>query len=462
MLMPLKGSGDENQMRKQIKMSLILTLLLVVTSLPAWSQVNPPDIELEGDEIQDMLPGSESKAYKQISLILTLLLVVTSLPAWSQVNTPDIELEGDEIQDMIPGSEQKAYKLFRLNLKRIDFKKPEKQDFLVFNLKMGEKNWNLKLYESQISSENYKESLNSQGITSPKTYEGTTIKGAQVRLTINDNFIYGYIEEDGDKYYIEPGDYFLEDVEEDIFALYNSSDSSIVNDDSISGSLTCANSLQQSKFYEGNLKKSVASKISGKNAAPTCRILNIAVASDYSMFQRYGSVQAVHDHNIGIINNVQGDFDGVGSDPFYIDIEVVAEYTAETKTLNPYNTDTDNAATMLSEFSLWANYNGFGPNMIQNIHYSLAQLWTAKSMTNGGQANVVGLAYTPGNFCILEDYLGSDLYGSAWQLRLLATHEMAHNLGAYHDGANCSDEGITIMSKCALLVSSIMDCKTYD
>ncbi|MDG2450024.1 MAG: M12 family metallo-peptidase [Saprospiraceae bacterium] len=378
-------------------------------------------------------------------IVIVAFLLSFNSTSWSQSN--DVKIEADKESDFAK-SDSTPYELYKISLKKKDFQNLNQEDYIKFKLKLGDKNWNVKLFEINIVAPEYSKQLHQQGISTPTTFEGTTKKGGKVRLTINDDFIYGYLEENGEKYFIEPGYYFLKDIAKDIFAVYNANDSTILHHQNENASLTCANSLPIIKGHEKNLKKNISDKLTSKNAEPVCRVMNIAIASDHTMFERYGSIQRVHNHNIGVMNNVQADFDGTGEDPFLVDLEVVAEYFSETPEQNPYNTTGEYAAIMLSEFSFWANGEGFGTEINVNESFSLAQLWTAKSMTINGEANVIGLAFTPGNFSIVEDYLGTDQYGSAWQLRILAAHEMAHNLGAYHDFGNCSDNGLSIMWPC--------------
>ena len=82
------------------------------------------------------------------------------------------------------------------------------------NLKLGEKIYELNLYQDNLSTD-YK------GTNLPLLLGGSLKNGGSVSLTINDNFIYGFIKQGASDIYIEPLHYLVKGAEKNLYIVYN-------------------------------------------------------------------------------------------------------------------------------------------------------------------------------------------------------------------------------------------------
>jgi hypothetical protein len=110
---------------------------------------------------------------------------------------------------------------------------------------------------------------------------------------------------------------------------------------------------------------------------------------------------------------------------------------ALTDQLTPAYTGT-NSYTVIENFKDWGEAGNFG------FTYDVAQFWTARNLDGDGAGTdsaIAGVAYL-GTVCnsfkyhILEDYTAPNPTGSGYRLRVLVSHEIAHNLNSTHDAAN--------------------------
>ncbi len=126
--------------------------------------------------------------------------------------------------------------------------------------------------------------------------------GGKARLTLNEDFIYGFVEEGGQTWYIEPLWYLDPNAAHGYFVVYPKT--AAIHDENA----TCAAIETEQEMMNIDVE-------SIQNDAATadfmaCYEIDLAIASDHLMFDKYGSVSAVEDHNIGVINNVQDNYVG--------------------------------------------------------------------------------------------------------------------------------------------------------
>ena len=77
----------------------------------------------------------------------------------------------------------------------------------------------------------------------------------------------------------------------------------------------------------------------------------MAIASDFSMYERYGSIEAVENHNIGVMNCVNSNY----IDQFEVNFKFeIATQFVDTTTLQ-FSTTTD-ITTVLNEFIASVSY----------------------------------------------------------------------------------------------------------
>lgn len=157
--------------------------------------------------------------------------------------------------------------------------------------------WELNLVISDIISSKYQlvekaeqRTIKIQKGTSLYPMNGYTSSGGRVSITINHKFIYGFIKDHSSTYFIAPLCDYIKYAADNSYIIYKSKSENI-NTDFSCGSLDIVDKIAKNK-------------ISSNRMVGNCFIFEYAIASDYLMFQHYGSVTSVENHNIAIINNV--------------------------------------------------------------------------------------------------------------------------------------------------------------
>ncbi len=264
------------------------------------------------------------------------------------------------------------------------------------------------------------------------TYRGyiTNNPESKVALTITDNTVYGFITFGNEEYFIEPLSYFDKTVSTNQLVVYN------IKDVAENPNLTCgvvdAKNVDVDKY---------AARDGEPLAGSTCYRVRMAIASDASMFARYGSVAAVEIHNIGVMNNVMWDYvNSQFNDNFeFVIVTQNISTIATGDQLSPVYSGT-NANTILGNFRTWGNSGGFGAVST----FDIGQFWTTRNIDDNGAGNnsgIIGLAYVgvrcnnANKYQLLEDFTGVNNSGNGYQLRVLTTHELGHNFGANHDAS---------------------------
>lgn len=324
------------------------------------------------------------------------------------------------------------YSLYHINTAEIrSFAKAHKSRKAEFALELpGIGTWQLSIAEHNILAKNYTLTVNTpegrQTLPAPEsiTYAGhlSGKASSSVSLTITDDVIYGVVRDGSTEYFIEPLNYLSKGASAGQFVVYESKD--VITDPT----LTCG------MVETGERGESVQRLLSGL----TCVQTQLAIASDESMYTRYGSAAAVQTHNIGVMNNVIWDYVNA---QFNDNIEFVivtqnVSTTVASDQLTPAYTGT-NSNTILPNFAAWGNAGNFG------VVYDLAQFWTTRNIDNdglGGSSGIVGLAYRPAlcgpaRYHILEDFAGTNPTGAGSSLRVLTSHEIGHNFNCSHDAA---------------------------
>ena len=283
-------------------------------------------------------------------------------------------------------------------------------------LSLGAHQWLLSLSSSQLLSENYTLRVETpQGVSvithQPNiAFKGYEAGGGNVRLTIDKEFIMGYVEQNGLTWYIEPLYYLEPDAPRNQFLVYERSD--VKHDPNVSCGVTEA------------MEKAAELDRDHESEAEQLGVyeLELAIASDQLMLAKYGSTGAVEGHNIAVINMVEGDYTGAFNHDLCFNI--VTQYVANTFPW-PWSGSND-AGTLLGSFQAWGQGGGFG------VNFDIGELWTDRDF-NGG---TVGIAYLNGvcntvKYHCLQDFTNNDDF-----LRCMTSHEIGHNFSATHD--NCT------------------------
>ena len=242
-----------------------------------------------------------------------------------------------------------------------------------------------------------------------KTYSGYLVgeQDSELSLTMNHQFIFGFIKTSKEVFFVQP----LEDYtkqKSDSYIIYNVKDV-ISNDESKCG----VHDIHQveKKIKNGNNEESLV-----------CLEVEYALASDFLMFQEYGSVADVENRNIAVVNNVNTNYSGSFNDD--LELTISEQFVSNCSSCDPWTSST-NSGTLLDDFGDWA------PGGFINS-FDVASLWSGRNF----DGNTIGLAWVGGvctnnfKYNVLEDFSNN-----ANLIRVLNAHELGHNFDALHDAA---------------------------
>ncbi|HMS99511.1 MAG TPA: PKD domain-containing protein [Saprospiraceae bacterium] len=276
-------------------------------------------------------------------------------------------------------------------------------------------NWDLTLFDSEIISANYSARIaTANGILQERApsvlaLNGYTRQGGRASLTFADNFIYGYVEADGTTYFIEPLYHQTRTPSTDQFIIYTAAD--ILDDEEH----TCATDSPEKIGHEHDHGSEQA------NRAGLCFEVEYAIANDFLMFQAYGTSNGVQNHAIGVLNNVQTNYDDEFADE--IQFVIVEQFVSTCSTCDPWTNSTV-AENVLNSFTDWAP-GGFAFN------HDIGSIWTDRDF-NGSTIGIawVGALCTPIQYNALQDFSSN-----ANLKRVMVAHEFGHNFDASHDAS---------------------------
>jgi PKD repeat protein len=315
--------------------------------------------------------------------------------------------------------EFKEFQVFELNTSAIQSQVLAEGGFSEVQLELGALKWKLNLEPSKVISPDYQlRVLTDNGlITSTKQYEkafrGYEVnQGGEVRMTIDHDYISGLVHMGKQTYFIEPLSHYEGKKANGLYIVYKESD---VIKKQQNG--TCEEiHTNQSKGSHTNHDLGSATT---EQARMLCLELELAIASDKSMFLKYGSIGAVENHNITVMNNVQANYN-VGAFIHDIDYVIVTQFVV-TGT-DPWTASTA-AATFLGSFRTWGTAGNFGTT------FDLGQIWTDRDF----DGTTIGIAYVDGLCSSFEYHALQDFTTNAALLRVMTSHEIGHNFNLSHD-----------------------------
>ncbi len=287
-------------------------------------------------------------------------------------------------------------------------------------LTMGEHSWSLNLTTSDLLSPAYFTSIqSSQGnIISHKrpniAFKGYESSGGNVRLTLDKDFIYGFIQQNGLTWRIEPLRYLEPGADPTLFVVYEKSN--IIN----TPGATCGVTEEMEKL--GHLHDDEKYDKSPANPESFAQYeLEIAIASDKLMVDDYGGEAGAEAHNIGVLNDVEGDYANQFNHSLCFNI--VTQFFA-TSFPGPW-TSSNSANLLLESFATWGENGNFG------VGFDVGEMWTTRNFTG----TTIGIAFVPG-ICNQSNYhcLSENWGGSSEEVRCMTSHELGHNFNAQHDG----------------------------
>ena len=228
------------------------------------------------------------------------------------------------------------------------------------------------------------------------------------RLSIGEDFIYGYVSHEGEDWYIEPANRFLPDIGVDVYLVYSST------------AVIPMPGLRCGQTEKDRFSRSFSN---GGNRSG-CREVEVAIAADFSMYEHYGSAEAVFNHVEGVLNNISGNFDDEFEEQ--IQFRLTELVISACQDCDPWFTGQE-AVTILQSFGDWGQTGGFVNT------FDIGQFWSRRNYQSQGSGGIIGLAQvgaacTGNAFQILEDFIAS-----AGLLRVMTAHEFGHSFGCVHN-----------------------------
>ena len=285
-------------------------------------------------------------------------------------------------------------------------------------LELGDRSWEIMLTPNYKMFNNYMLQVQTEDgveVSYPskiRAFQGFVMNGGgQVALTIDDNYLAGYIEEDGDRFFIEPLRFYGESDQNE-YLLYRESE--VIYDESS----TCM-VIDEGLISEDLLNSEDTKHDHDEGENLDCYEVDLAIASDRDMFDKYGSVGQVELHNITVINNVNTNY---GNGNFTNDLEFVIVTQFVVTGSDPW-TNSNNAGTLLGSFRNWGNGGGFG------VVFDVGELWTDRNLSG----STIGIAYLNGVCNSNKYHVCQDFSNNQQLLRVLTAHEIGHNFSATHD-----------------------------
>ncbi len=282
--------------------------------------------------------------------------------------------------------------------------------------------WDLNLRKTKLISPSYVLTIQKgDGIT--ETIRGTNaipmhgsvngLSNSEVALTFNDNFIYGFIRHGGEEYYIEPLQYYTKSNLRDKFVIYN------VKDIKDKKEYKCGYEVDKDELKKA--RNHANSSVRGSRMPGECIEIRYNTASDFSIYNKYGGASGAENHHIGVMNDVQTNYDNEFADE--ISFLMGQQWMSACSTCDPWTSST-NAEVLIESFTDW------GPSGFSTTH-DLAGLWTNRNL-DGPTVGIawLGVLCTNFKYHVLQDWTGSPT-----SLRVMTAHEIGHNFNADHDAS---------------------------
>lgn len=249
----------------------------------------------------------------------------------------------------------------------------------------------------------------------PLFFKGQDIHNTNAKsiLTIDFDFMLGYVELGEERFYIEPLFDFLPGSPINQFVIYKQSD--VVP---LKGNFcAAAEHVHKSQEVEGNIEKNNYNQV--ERGVACCFEMELAMAADGLDLNKYQSIFPLIKHHESIVKLTEGDYTG----NFQCDLVIiVVEWYISQVGGDPWPATTD-AEQLLIAFAGWGNSGGFMQE------FDCGQLWTSRTLDNG----IVGIAFlgsicTGGRYHVISNYTTNNEL-----LRVVMSHELGHNFNGTHD-----------------------------
>jgi len=319
----------------------------------------------------------------------------------------------------------KKYQVFQIDATAISESIQSDINDIHIELNMGNQfNWDLQLVPNNIRGEHYQITTPETGTRDASkqpiiTFQGylASNPGSLSALTVDEDFLYGYIKQQNGEFFIEPLSYFIRGAAPNLFVVYNTQDV-IEKEGATCGVQEMEKNVDRQQEYIDN---TVVDDDPAKSVL-ACHEIELAIASDFLMFQKYGSVAGVENHNIGVMNNVGTNYD----DEFFHSYEfvIVTQFVSDCSSCDPWTNSTD-PGLLLDDFRSWGNGGNFG------VTFDIGQCWTDRNFDGG----TIGLAWVGAVCNSFRYHVLEDFTANAGFLRVLTAHEIGHNCNSGHDAA---------------------------
>ncbi len=320
------------------------------------------------------------------------------------------------------------YEVYRLDPAALSDFLSDEEGEVTLRLELGAHQWLLRMAPSEIIDPEYRLRVAQPGgsvVTLPSqathiAWSGEVLApdGLEAALTVTPEVIYGYAAFADEDWFIEPVWYFVPSAPRDLVVVYAATDVR-------PGGGTCA-AIELAGYERPAVPQPPPDKNTGNGpeaVVTNCYEVELAIASDWLMYQKYGSVAAVESHNVGVMNNVATNWDNEFAHE--IQFVIVEQFVSSCSSCDPWTSSTD-AGDLLSSFTSW------GPTGFTATH-DLGQLWTDRDF----DGSTVGIAWL-GVVCTSYRYhCLQDFSSNADFLRVLTSHEIGHNFNASHNNPSC-------------------------
>jgi Metallo-peptidase family M12B Reprolysin-like len=269
-------------------------------------------------------------------------------------------------------------------------------------------------YQTFVSGESGMQALRERPAVYP--FRTATEAGASAALTVASAFLYGSFEANGHDYFVEPLWYFDALQPHDLVVVYDASDVK-ERHESICGTEEVEQQERELVAQEGSAPN--------ENCGPP-QFLDLAIANDYQMVTKFGSVANVITHNIATMNAVQANWDDEFVLP--VTIQILTQFVPSSPAGDPFTTSNSRDVIFASLID-WALAGGFG-----TMDFDLAHWRSPRTIYNPNNQQIYGAAYQNG-LCGFNTRFGifSEVNAlPACGLRTVTSHEMGHSFGCPH------------------------------
>jgi len=311
------------------------------------------------------------------------------------------------------------FEVFSLNPQSINRYLQRSSQKSQFILNLGnDHSWNIELEPHDLRADNYQLRIDDEVLqdswsqrSNTTTYRGKLLTpgGGEVRLSVDQQMIQGFVTLNGEKIFFENlSSIGYQDHAQELITYHQHA---VAQDAPIQcGATHVHDQTQDIPEY----------RIEQSEACAGTQEVEIATAATYNRYVAFGqSTTAVNNHILSILNMVEANYEVFG---------VTFKVTEQVVFTNPNSPGWDETEPTI----LLNNFTSWGPTGFTQSH-DIGSLFF-----DGKGSGTVGVAWL-GSLCSRNyRYNVNDLLGSAEYNRVLVAHEFGHNFGAQHDAQGTS------------------------